>query len=169
MKAVILYTTKTGTVQKCVQRLKDLLDADAIDLSQHGCELSAYDTVILGGSIRMGRVQKSLRRFMAANEAALTQKRLGLFLCSAFTDQTNMESYFKANFPQSLRMHALICAGFGGELEPACLKGMDRLVAGMVAKLQGGISVQVDDTAIVHFAQKMQEKDDEPQKGQTCL
>lgn len=169
MKAVILYTTKTGTVQKCVQRLKDLLDADAIDLSQHGCELSAYDTVILGGSIRMGRVQKPLRRFMAANEAALTQKRLGLFLCSAFTDQTNMESYFKANFPQSLRMHALICAGFGGKLEPACLKGMDRLVAGMVAKLQGGISVQVDDTAIVHFAQKMQAKDDEPQKGQTCL
>ena len=158
MKTIILYTTKTGTVQKCVQRLKDLLGADAADLARCGCALASYDTVILGGSIRMGRVQKPLRRFMAVNEAVLIQKRLGLFLCSAFTDQANMENYFRANFPQRLRTHALICTGFGGELEPDRLTGMDRLVAGMVTKLQGtgGPPVRLDNAAIAHFAQEMQ-------------
>ncbi len=61
MKNCILFTTKHGSTEKASLLLKEKLNAetDIINLKDvKKPDISDYDTVILGASIYMGKIQK---------------------------------------------------------------------------------------------------------------
>lgn len=61
MKTIIIYTTKYGCAEKAAYLLRSKLGegTEAVNL-MHAKEplLDKYDTVILGGSIYFGKIQK---------------------------------------------------------------------------------------------------------------
>lgn len=159
MKAAILYATRTGTAKKCAEYLcKALGTADLFDLKTDRCDLSKYDTVIIGGGVRIGRVPKPAAKFLAQNKEALLQKKLGLFLCAGFTDEENGKKQLEQNFPTELLRHACAVACFGGEICMDRLKGLDKMMVNMIAKSGGGLAdVTIDYAAADRFAQQLSE------------
>ena len=70
MKTLILYTTTYGYTQEIVDEMKKRIpDATAINLQKTTeVNLEAYDSVILGGAIYVGKVHKNLIEFAKTHE-----------------------------------------------------------------------------------------------------
>lgn len=114
MKTLILYTTKHGTTTKCAELLAKKFpgQVDVMKLSDNHPELTGYDTVILGGSIYAGKIQKDMKAFCSSYIDTLKRKRLGLFICCMSAAQADDE--LKASFPAELVAHATATARLGG-------------------------------------------------------
>lgn len=135
MSVLIVYTSKSGTTEKCVKELQTTLSqpAQAIDLKKDRVpDLSAYDTIIIGGSIHMGQLAKEVRIFCSDRLEVLKTKKIALFVCCGFAD--NAETYFSTGFPEELLQSAVAKECFGGEMDIDKLKGMDKFIAKMVTK-----------------------------------
>ncbi|MDO4541355.1 MAG: flavodoxin domain-containing protein [Bacillota bacterium] len=133
MNTIILYSGKSGTTQKAAQILKELLpNAVSLDLKKASGDIGQYDTVIIGGAIRIGKLPKEVDKFIAANKDALLKKHLGLFICCGFTDKAQEE--LNAVYSQELRDHAAALGCFGGEINIDKQKGIDKLIAKAAVK-----------------------------------
>jgi menaquinone-dependent protoporphyrinogen oxidase len=75
-------------------------------------DLDAYDSVVMGGSIHAGSLQKSVREFCEKELPRLREKRLGLFICS-MTPPEKAFGYF-SQFPGGLAESAAVKECFGG-------------------------------------------------------
>ena len=62
MKAAIVYATKYGCTKKCAEMLKTYLngEADILSAKSDKISLAQYDTVFIGGSVYMGKIQKEI-------------------------------------------------------------------------------------------------------------
>ena len=67
MKILAVYTTKTGTVERCLDELgKNLPRADIVraNITSQACEYSIadFDVIVIGSSIRMGKIHKNIKK-----------------------------------------------------------------------------------------------------------
>ncbi|MDK2904499.1 MAG: menaquinone-dependent protoporphyrinogen oxidase [Eubacteriaceae bacterium] len=139
MKTLILYASNCGYTEDCVQKLGKLLSGEIAILNidkQVPLDLSAYDTVLIGGSIYMGQIQKKIKAFCSSHEKELQEKNLGLFISCATADKDleAIESFYKNAFPEALLNHAGCIQNFGGELRMDKMKFSHRLIAKMMMK-----------------------------------
>lgn len=135
MKTLIAYASKYGCAKKCAIKLSEKLsgEVDIIDLkAQETPDLSMYETIIIGGSIYMGQIQKQVTKFCKKNTEILKQKRLGLYICCMFTGE-KAKNQLKNAFPNELLNIAAAKEIFGGEIIIDKLKLMDRIITKMVA------------------------------------
>ena len=149
MKNLLLYTTRHSSTEKCVRILQAQLNGETtiINLQTHQApELSEFNTIILGGSIYMGKTQKELRKFAETRLQQLLEKPVLLFFCSRF----RREDDFHTNFPDMLVRHARRKSCFGGELSTANLGMFERLITKMVG---GKDFSDLQETTIAEFAQ----------------
>lgn len=135
MKAVIIYSSKYGTTKTCAEMLAQRLsNAKLIDVRKtKGLTLSDYDTVIIGSSIRMGQVNKKIKKFCEENGDELISKNLGLFICSGMEENINKD--FNVNFEKKLLQNCTYKAWLGGEIDLKKAKGIDKIIVGMVVKM----------------------------------
>lgn len=120
MKTIIIYTTKYGCTGKAAKLIqgKTAGETRLVNLSKEKApDLSAYDTVVLGGSIYVGKTQKELTAFMQQNLETLKKKKLALYLCAGEQDPAKIEGLLAANFPAELLGQAIFRDSLGGELE----------------------------------------------------
>ena len=128
MKTAICYASKTGTTKECAELLKKQLpDAVLCDIEKEKITLEQYDCVIVGGSIRMGRLHKAAAKFIGDNKAALMNKKCAFFICCGFPDQA--ETFFVQNIDKELLEKSICAASFGGKMELDKLKGFDKFIA----------------------------------------
>lgn len=129
MKILIAYASKNGTVKECVDRLcKGLsgLDVTVADLAKTTPNVSEYDLVVTGASVRFGRLLAPERKFLKENREVLTQKTLCLFLCCGMAHEYE---YYRENlFPKELRDAACQNLYFGGSLRTDGLPFFDKLI-----------------------------------------
>lgn len=134
MKTLIIYASKTGTVEKCVtymkQKQRNLEVASIHDLHQ---EIEEYDCIIIGSPIRMGLLDKKIKDFILRNKECLKRKRTAFFICCCF--QENFKTYFEQNIPKDLLENAIVFDSFGGELDMKKQKGFDKLMTKIVSKM----------------------------------
>ena len=133
MKLLIAYASKSGTAKMAAEALAAALPNHTVtlaDLAATQPDPAAFDYAVVGGSIRMGKAYKPLRRYLAAHGAALAAEPHSLFLCCAFADQ--LEHYAAITYPADLRESAEHFVYFGGELNVARQKGIDRLLTRMM-------------------------------------
>jgi len=138
MKTIIIYATKYGYTQDCVEVMKTQLQGDVLTvniLTDKISSLDAFDDVIIGGSIYMGQIQKKLKAFCESNMSSLLKKRLSLFLCCGLPE--NFQQSLANAFPDQLREKAIACECFGGELRTDKMKGPDRIISGLMKKAAG--------------------------------
>lgn len=135
MKILIVYASKTGTSKTCAYLLADNLknfEVTVSEVSNNGISLSDYDICIIGGSIRMGKLDTRISGFLSKNKYELREKAKAFFICNGFSDE--VEKYFHKCFPREFIESAIICDSFGGELKAERQRGIDKLILKIMLK-----------------------------------
>ncbi|MBE6576539.1 MAG: hypothetical protein E7653_00190 [Ruminococcaceae bacterium] len=129
MKVLIVYSTKGGVSRECAlmigEQLSGSMQVDIFDVKKGAPSPDGYDVAVIGGSIRMARLNKSMRKYLKEHADALNKINTALFLCCGITE--DFDDYVKMNFPKNI-IPTLGIHFFGGELKPEKLKGLDKLI-----------------------------------------
>lgn len=161
MKTAIVYDTKYGCTAVCVQKLFDMLGDSVriIDLKTHPKEdvdIHAFDTVIIGGSIYAGQIQKRVRNFCKKYLDTLLTKKIGLFICCMYAGD-KARRQLRDNFPPELVEHAVVSGFFGGAFDFEKMNPIERLVVKKVADIDKSVE-KISDDSIASFAEIIMSK-----------
>ncbi|MCK4537358.1 MAG: flavodoxin domain-containing protein [Candidatus Krumholzibacteria bacterium] len=156
MKVIIIYMTRHGCAEKAAKMLKDRLGegAETVNLKKSGpIQLENYDTVIIGGSIHVGQMQRKVKKFCEKNREILGRKNLGLYLCCMEEGEKAREQ-FDAAFDTDLRSHATAQGLFGGEFDFSRMNFLEKKVIKKVADITESVS-KIDESKIVRFVESI--------------
>lgn len=157
MKTIILYTSRYGCTEKAAYLLKSRLGGEVEVVNLHKYKdpsLAMVDTVILGGSIYYGRIQKEMTAFLNKVSTQLADKRVGLFICAGMNGEQVKQELLTA-FPEALRQKAIAVEAFGDEPDYKKMSLKDKLILRMV-KGKGQSSSGLSTETIDRFANAMQ-------------
>ncbi len=117
-RILIAYASKTGTAAQCAERLREELRGQAVtvaDLEAEAPCVRDFDAVIVGSSVRFGKLRPAAARFLHEQEQELASMPHGLFLCCGFGHE--FEVYSEKRFSRELRASAFAVLNFGGKLK----------------------------------------------------
>jgi menaquinone-dependent protoporphyrinogen oxidase len=137
MKTLIVYASKYGCTEKCARLISEKLNekADLCNLEKaKAADISQYDNVIIGGSIYVGRIQKSINEFCVNNLGSLRSKKVGLFVC-CMREGEEAAAQLKTAFPEELSNSAAAKDILGGEIIFGRMNFFDKLIVKKVAKM----------------------------------
>ena len=159
MKTSIVYATRNGSTERCVQELRDRLSGETelfrISRAAFGPpreDLGVSDALILGGPIYGGTVLGAVSRFCERRREQILQLRVGVFVCCLESGE-RAQSQLDASFPPWLLAHAETTSLFGGMLSPDHLRPLDRFLSRRFG-VHHDVD-RVDRQAIDRFAQEM--------------
>jgi len=155
MKTLIVYTTTHGCAEKCANKLQQNLSGETELLNfkkSKPVNLENCETIIIGGSIHAGQIQKRIKKFCQGNLDIL-KKKIGLFLCCMYEGEI-AQKQFQDAFPTELIEHATATGIFGGEFNFEKMNFIEKTIVKKVAKVENSVS-RISDEAIIQFAQKM--------------
>ena len=154
LKILILYATRGGATKQCceilVERLQNVHEITLANCKDSLPSPTEFDAVILASSVRMGQINKTLKKYIKEHKEALSKMPTAVGLCCGFPRQ--FEEYVETQFPKTL-VCSLGYHLFGGELKPEKLHGMDKLIVRMVRS-----SIQTQD-----FEQPKEDLNDLPE------
>lgn len=137
MKSIILYTTRYGSVAEAARLIQKELGGDCTlvnIMTENAPSLDSFDTVILGGSIYIGKIQRKLAAFARVNLNQLLSKKVGLFLCAAAQKQEERDKEMQSAFPPQLLAHAVAKDVLGYAFVFEKMRFFDRLI---MTKIKG--------------------------------
>jgi len=155
-KTLVVYATKHGCAEMCAGKLGAALSGEVKILAVKDArkiDLTAFDTVALGGSIYAGRIQRSVREFCLNNLEALKGKRLGLFICHMETG-AKADEEFAAAFPKELIDAAAAKGLFGGAINLERMKWPERFLVKKMGKITASV-LKIDEGNITAFARAL--------------
>ena len=96
MKTLIIYASKTGTTEKCAKEInRQLKDSKIVNILNQNEDINEYDLIIIGTPIRMGMIDKKIRKFLISNIEKLKSKKVAYFICCGFNE--NYQKYYEQN------------------------------------------------------------------------
>lgn len=128
MKILIAYYSRSGTARTCAELLGRELSNHTVELSDLSSEFpnpEVFDAVVIGSSVRMGKLGKSFIKFVSENANTLASKPHGFFVCGA--DPDLYSEYIRKAISESLIASAFDVSYFGGELRPEKHKGLEKI------------------------------------------
>lgn len=155
MSTVILYTTKHGTTAKCAAILKDKAfgQAEIVNLKDSpDFDVTGYNTVILGASVYVEKIQREMSAFCEKNRNELVKKKIGLFICSGDTGKAGSR-YLKL-FGKEIYDHAVSVKLFGSEIYWNKMNGLEKFAMRIIKKSKGSSS-NLETFAIDEFVSEM--------------
>ena len=159
MKTCIVYLTKHGTSEKAAFMLKGAIGNGCVMLNlknEKSIAVEDYENVIIGGSIHVGKLNKTLSKFIKDNEKVLLSKRLGLFLCCMEDEEVAQKEFCEA-FPEQLRNHATAAEIFGGEFLFEEMNFIEKAIVKKVAGVSESTH-RLNHRKIESFAEKFKEE-----------
>lgn len=129
MKVALIYMSRHGTTEKIVRHLAKRLSGEVqvFNLAEDSCpDIRSFGSVIIGGSIHYGSIQREIRLFCKRNLHDLLEKRLGLFVCCLLS--TRNSDQFERAFPLALRAHCKASAVLEGDLIYNKLNLFERII-----------------------------------------
>lgn len=157
MKTLIAYSSTLGCTEQCASRLKADL-GNGVEMfrisRRRRVNLQYYDTVIIGGSIYEGMIQRSVHYFCENNLDVLLKKQVGLFVC-CMDPEADENALIEKAFPKKLLDHALASGFFGGELNIKKMNLLQKIMTRKAARLQE--EPEIDFRKILEFARTLQE------------
>lgn len=133
MKLLIAYASKSGTTKQAAELLASMLpnhETTLADLATETPDPSGFDYVVLGSPVRFSRAHRAVRKYLKVYGKVLSFVPHTLFLCCAFAEQ--FEYYYERIFSAELRDSAEEGLYFGGYLDPARQRGLDKFFVRMV-------------------------------------
>lgn len=156
MKTLLAYCTTHGCTEKAALKLKQFLNEELtlINLKEiRNPDISAFDRIIIGGSIHAGQVQKRVKHFSQLNLNELKSKEVGLFICCMEEGEVAQKQLENA-FPIKLLNIAKATACFGGEFNFEKMNFLEKLIVKKVAHVEKSTS-KISDVSILSFSKKM--------------
>ena len=154
---LIVYASRHGSVEKRARELFRLIDGkvDICNLNNRNSlpDVSTYDSVIIGGSIYYGKVQKYVSDFCSGNRDVLKEKRLGLFVSCLHSGEI-AEKELQEAFPEELFRGARASDYFGAEIDKAKLSFLEKIIVNRMVK-SGKLTLSDSTEKIKRFAEKM--------------
>lgn len=133
MKTLIVYASKTGATEKCAKKLVSRINnTKMVNILNYNEDINNYDLIIIGSPIRMGMIDKRIKKFLNNNKEILKLKNVAYFICCGFNE--NYKKYYEQNIPKDLLDIAIIYDTFGGEMDIEKQKGFDKFIVKMVSK-----------------------------------
>jgi menaquinone-dependent protoporphyrinogen oxidase len=135
MNTLIVYSSKYDFTKERVLEIANSLkfDVKVVNINKEKPPgLEAFDTVILGGSVFMGQINKALKNYCQENETTLNSKKLALFLSCGLPD--NVDTHLSNAYPKSLLDHASVKVNLGGELRLDKMSFGDKMITKMMIK-----------------------------------
>jgi len=156
MNTAIIYGTKHGSTHKCATTLANELGGSTnlynLD-SKTEVNLTIYDTIIIGGSIHAGAINKNVKKFIDKNISTLIEKKIGLYLCCMYEGDKALEQFQNA-FPEELRNKAVAHGLFGGEFDFEKMNFLEKAIVKKVAHVEKSVS-NLNYANIKAFAKKI--------------
>lgn len=114
MKNIVIYSTRKGFSKKIAELVGSKLKGktDIVDIKE-GCDLSSYDTVVLGGAVIAGEIRNGMYEFTEKHLAELMQKKVALFLCCSQEKPEEVWDYVAKSFHGDLIKHSIACESLG--------------------------------------------------------
>lgn len=157
MRTLIVYASKYGCTETCAKRLAEQMTGDTELLSlkekKENIDWDAYDTVIIGGSVYVGKIQKEVSEFCAKHLKSLSQKRIGLFICG-MQEEAVLQQELQQNFPEELLAIAIAKDHLGGAFDFDKMNLMERMIVKKVSKVTASVS-NIKEDSINAFATAM--------------
>ena len=156
MNTLIVYSSKYGCTEKCAKLIKEKLneEVDLVNLKNvKDIDIYKYNKVIIGGSIYIGKIQKSVTEFCTKYIDQLVEKKVGLFICG-MQDNEVMNTELNQNYPKKLLEIAKSKEWLGGEFLLDKMSFMDKLIVKKVSKVTSNKSNILEDK-INRFVQIM--------------
>ena len=160
MKTLIIYASKYGCTEKCINLLKDKLhgEVEIVDIKKESIpEITLFDNIIVGGSIYIGRIQKEISQFCLNNISMLEKKNLGFFIC-CMNENEIAEKQINTSFPGVLLKNAVATGWFGGEFTFKKMNFLEKLIIKKISKTNKDSS-KVLQGNIDKFAQLINKRD----------
>lgn len=157
MKCIIIYATRYGCAEEAAKRLQKQLDGECRlvnIMSESVPPLKNFDTVILGGSVYIGRVQKQLSSYIGDNLNILLDKKIGLYICAGAPKQEQLKGEFENAYPHDLLEHAAAKAVLGYAFLFEKMKFFDKLIMKKIKGDAVSVSEYYDDR-IIQFAEAL--------------
>lgn len=135
MNTIVIYASKHGAAENCVNLLKSRLrgNVKTINIMKESIpDIGEYDNVIIGGSIYAGKIQKEITEYTTKNINSLIHKRIGLFI--SCMSMENYEKQLVASFPKELYDVAVVKDSFGGGFNFKDMNFMEKMITKMVSK-----------------------------------
>lgn len=158
MKALLLYSSREGQTQKIIRTIADQLDGYECDIvNLHECsqvDITVYDKVLIGASIRYGHLNSKLYEFISRNLVQLQQSKAAFF-CVNLTarkeeqgkDTPEGSVYIQTFLKKSLWQPELIGV-FAGALYYPRYRFFDKIMIRLIMTLTGG---ETDTTKEVEY------------------
>ena len=157
MKTAIIYASKHGCTDKCAHTLANELNNNAVlinlDVSTD-VNFDEFNTVIIGGSIHAGSMNKKIKKFTEKSIDLLNQKKTGLFICCMEEEDEKVLEQFQNAYPESLRNKAIAHGFFGGEFNFDKMNFFEKAIIKKIAKTDQNVS-KINYNNIKEFAQKI--------------
>lgn len=137
MNTLILYATKHGATEKCVKTLSTELTGDVVSCNikkEAVPDLKEFDSIIVGGSIYAGMIQKGIKAFCDNNATILSTKKTGFFVCGMSTGEAARKQ-LDLVFSQPLLSHATAKEFFGGEVILKKMNFFEKLIMKKIGKI----------------------------------
>ncbi len=133
MKTLIIYASKTGATEECAKKInRQLKDSKMVNILKQNEDINKYDLIVIGTPIRMGMIDKKIKKFLNSNIENLKSKKVAYFICCGFAE--NWQNYYEQNIPKDLLDSAIICENFGGVMDIQKQKGFDKFITKIVSK-----------------------------------
>jgi menaquinone-dependent protoporphyrinogen oxidase len=160
MNGLIIYMSSHGCASKAASLILENFNGSPycaftlVNLGEDEVpDLSLYDAVIIGGSIRIGTLQKRLKKFVEKNLDHLLRKRIGLFICCMYEGK-KAEEQLQQNFPAPLVKHATALGYFGGELNFDVMNAFERMIIKDIIGISVNVS-QFNEKAVGQFVSRL--------------
>lgn len=168
---LIAYSTVDGQTLKICQRLQHALEGRghavtlvAVDVAL-GMDAAAFDTIVVGASIRYGKHRPAVYAFVAKNRQLLARASSAFFSVSAVArkpgrDTPQRNPYYRM-FVRRSGWSPTLAATFAGRIDYARYTPVDRLVIRFIMWLTHGptdpnVAVEFTDWAAVDaFAERL--------------
>ncbi len=157
MKTAIIYAKSQHCTEKAVHELVSRLsgELELIDLRhQSPPTIDQFDRIIIGSSLRKGKVQKEIHDFCTSNLSALQSKQIGLFVCTFNIPEIARGEMLNA-YPEELHQLAKTEAIFKAELNAEKMNLLKKMLAKRLPRVVQH-DLKLDDQSIERFATKME-------------
>lgn len=152
MKNLIVYFSKYGAAEKCVEIMKSAISGEttAVNLRDGKApELDGFDRIIIGSNIHAGRINKKVRTLSFNSADVIQEKKFALFLC-CLTPEAKAQDLFDKNFPPVLVEKARARAVLGGALVFEKMNSVERFILKKIAGSDQNID-KIDPQQIERF------------------
>ena len=146
MKVLIVYATKHGSSKEAAEMLANAVkknaDVSLFNINDNPPSPEGFDAVVIGGSIRFGKLNSKLKKYIKAHKSLLAQMLSAVFICCGIAK--DFEDYVTMQLPTDLDC-TLGVHYFGGHLKPDRVHGIfDKL---LVKTMRESILMQDPDTS----------------------